>query len=222
MYKNRHQGERCVLLANGPSLNNTDFSAIRKEIAFGLNKIFLGLRRFGIYPRYYMAVNPHVIAQSVAQIKALTCVKFLCAKAALGLIDQDALTAHLATDRPAGSFSKDIIQGINQGYTVTYAALQVAYFLGFRKVVLVGLDHRYAFAGEPNDTHVMQGPDPNHFDGAYFASGQAWQNPDLEQSAASYRLARQTFEADGRSIVDATVDGACTVFEKMSLQEALA
>ncbi len=59
----------------------------------------------------------------------------------------------------------------------------------------------------------MQGEDPNHFDPAYFGA-QHWQNPDLAHSEESYRLARQEFEADGRRIVDATLNGACTVFEK--------
>jgi hypothetical protein len=209
-------------VANGPSLNRTDFSEIRREIVFGLNKIFLGLRRFRFYPRYYVAVNPYVIEQSVGPIKALNCVKFLCGNAAKDRLNEDALTHHLSTDRPMGTFSKDLVRGLNQGYTVTFAALQIAYFLGFAKVVLVGLDHRYAFEGKPNDLQRMQGVDPNHFDEAYFAQGQSWQNPDLLESEASYRLARQAFAEDGRTIVDATIDGCCSVFQKASLAEALA
>jgi hypothetical protein len=222
MFKERHRGERCVIVANGPSLNKTDFSIIKREICFGLNKIFLGIRKFGFYPRYYVAVNPLVIEQSAKEIQQLNCVKFLCKTAAQGHIAEDALTVHVATRNPQITFSTDLTQGLNQGYTVTYAAMQIAYFLGFEKVVLVGLDHRYSYEGEPNATQVMQTQDPNHFDSGYFAKGQSWQNPDLAQSTLSYQHAKAAFEKAGRSIVDATIDGACTVFEKVSLDRALA
>jgi hypothetical protein len=220
-FKDRHQGKRCVIVANGPSLLKTDLSLVRSEITFGLNKIFLGIRQFKFYPRYYVAINPLVISQSGLQIKSLNCVKFLCATAAKGLIDEDALTIHLHTGEPPNTFSEDLERGINQGHTVTYAALQIAYFLGFSKVVLIGLDHRFAFSGAPNQTREMLTPDPNHFHPDYFTKGQLWQNPDLARSEASYRLANRRFEQDGRMIIDATVDGACTVFPKMSLSAAL-
>jgi hypothetical protein len=41
-----------------------------------------------------------------------------------------------------------------------------------------------------------------------------WDNPDLARSEASYKVAREVYEAAGRQIVDATLDGACPVFEK--------
>ena len=53
-FRNRHKGERAVLLCNGPSLNNVDFARIRKEHIIGLNKIYLGFEEFKIYPRYYV------------------------------------------------------------------------------------------------------------------------------------------------------------------------
>jgi hypothetical protein len=96
---------------------------------------------------------------------------------------------------------------------VTYAALQVAYYLGFKQVVIVGMDHRFTYQGQPNERHLLQGDDTNHFAPNYF-SGQQWDNPDLAQSEESYRLAKQVFEADDRRIVDATLNGACTVFDK--------
>jgi hypothetical protein len=96
---------------------------------------------------------------------------------------------------------------------VTYAALQVAYHLGFREVVIIGMDHRYEYTGAPNEARKLEGTDPNHFSPDYFA-GQIWDNPDLENSEESYRIARAEFDKDGRRIIDATLDGACTIFER--------
>ncbi len=216
---NRHYGDRCILVANGPSLNKMELSFLRKEYVIGLNKIFLGLQRFGFYPRYYVAVNKKVIQQSVQEIMALNCVKFLSNQGAMGVIPEDGLTYHVNTANPPARFCKDISKGLNEGWTVTYAALQIAYFLGFAEVILIGLDHRFEYHGEPNESVMMKGPDPNHFCPDYFGVGQEWDNPDLAHSEESFRIARIEFEKDGRRIIDATINGACTIFEKADYQE---
>jgi hypothetical protein len=98
--------------------------------------------------------------------------------------------------------------------------LQLAFFMGFSTVVIVGMDHRYSYAGLPNEPHALQGPDPNHFEPSYF-SGHTWYNPDLVNSERFYAMAREAYEVAGRRIIDCTVDGACTVFEKGRLEEVL-
>ncbi len=212
--RDRHRGERCVLVANGPSLNRMDLGFLRRETVIGLNKITLGLRRFGFYPRYYVAVNPKVLQQAAADIRALNCVKVLGQHAPAAGLSEDALTYLVPPASPDVGFSTDLAQGMHEGWTVTFAALQVAFHLGFAEVVLIGLDHRYQFEGQPNEARLMEGPDPNHFSDHYFAPGQTWDNPDLARSEQSYRLARQAFEDAGRRVLDASVDGACTVFTK--------
>jgi len=210
--KDRHRGERAVLVANGPSLNEMVLTFLRRETVIGINKIYLGIRRFGFYPRYLVAVNEKVISQAAPQIAALTCVKFIGERGADHL-PEDALTYHIATKSPPSRFCRDIEMGVHEGWTVTHAALQIAYYLGFAEVFIIGMDHRFEYQGRPNQASRLSGPDPNHFTSEYF-SGQTWDNPDLERSEESYSIAREVFERDGRRIVDATVNGACPVFEK--------
>lgn len=216
-FRNRHDG-RVVIVANGPSLNRMQLGFLRREKVIGLNKIFLGLKRFRFYPRYYVAVNARVLEQSAAEIRALNCVKFL-SKRRPDLLPEDALTYHLETRSPPARFCGDITRGVHEGWTVTYVALQISYFLGFREVVILGMDHRYAFTSAPNTAEVIHGADPNHFSPDYFGGGQSWDAPDLARSEESYRLARVEFEKTGRRIIDATVDGACTVFEKADYRQ---
>ncbi len=212
---NRHSGATAVLVANGPSLNQMDLSFLQSQITIGLNKIYLGFTAFRFYPKYYVVVNRLVIEQAAAAIRAMNCIKFV-SRRSVDLVPENAMTYHIDTLQPQKRFCRDIAtQGVHEGWTVTYAALQIAFFLGFSRVVIVGMDHRYQFDGQPNEIRRMEGPDPNHFDGSYFGGGQKWDNPDLERSEESYRLARQVYQDDGRQILDATVDGACNVFEKV-------
>ena len=217
LIRDRHLGETVVLIANGPSLNKTDFDLVRGQITIGLNKIFLGFSKFIFYPTYYVAVNEKVLRQSARQIHDLKCVKFLSNRAN-DLFSENALTYILNTTHPPSRFSESLSQGIEEGWTVTYAALQIAYYMGFQRVILVGLDHRFEFEGMPNESNLLKGRDLNHFSPEYFAN-QEWDNPDLVNSEESFRIAREKFEADGRIIFDATVDGACEIFEKQSLAD---
>ena len=185
----------------------------------GLNKIYLGFRRLRFYPRYYAAINRRVIEQSAAEIGDLNCIRFLKDLGDGNPLPESALTYFLCP-KPQQRFYDDLCTGFFEGYTVTFAALQIAFFMGFATVVIVGMDHRYTYQGPPNEPRKLSGPDPNHFDPSYF-SGHTWDNPDLANSERFYAMARETFERAGCRIIDCTVDGACNVFEKGRLEEVL-
>ena len=112
------------------------------------------------------------------------------------------------------TFSRDITRGIWEGATVTYVAMQVAYYFGCSKVILIGVDHSFSTTGNPHTVVTSDGDDINHFDPNYFGKGFRWQLPDLETSEIAYRLARAEFEAAGREVVDATIGGKLDVFRK--------
>ena len=81
-YYNRHSNSRCVLLANGPSLNSMgNLSILQNEIVIGLNKIYLGFKKFRFYPKYYVAVNLKVIEQGRDEIRRLNCLRFIDSRA---------------------------------------------------------------------------------------------------------------------------------------------
>lgn len=104
---------------------------------------------------------------------------------------------------------------------MTFVALQLAYFMDFSDVVLVRVDHRFRRSGPANRLVTMTGADPDHFDPKFFGAGVEWQLPDLMASERSYRIAKQAFEADGRRIIDATVDGSLRGFPKVDFDELL-
>lgn len=117
------------------------------------------------------------------------------------------------------TFATDASRRLWEGATVTYTALQLAYHMGFSTVVLIGVDHSFASKGKPNETVVSQGDDPNHFNPGYFGKGFRWQLPDLETSEIAYRMARKVYEADGRTVLDATVGGKLQVFPKVNFDD---
>jgi hypothetical protein len=102
-----------------------------------------------------------------------------------------------------------------EGATVTNVALQLAFYMGFQQVVLVGVDHSFTSRGAPNQTVVSEGDDPDHFSPDYFGKGFHWQLPDLETSEVGYSLAQRAFRRAGRQVLDATVGGKLQIFPKV-------
>ena len=215
LLRNRHVGERVILVCNGPSLSKMNLGFLKNEITIGLNKVYLGFNNFRFYPKYYVAVNKKVLQQSESEIKNLTCIKFL-SNHCTELFEDNALTHIVNTHNPQSYFCTDVTQGLHEGWTVTFSALQIAFYLGFKEVVIIGMDHRYEFSGQPNEELIISGSDPNHFCDSYFGFGQAWDAPDLEHSEKSYRVAKDMYEKHDKKIIDATLDGACEVFTKVN------
>jgi hypothetical protein len=218
-FRNVHKGEGCFIIGNGPSISQMDLSHLRNCYTFGLNKIFLLFDQIDLNLSYHVAVNPYVIRQSALQIEALPCPSFLSYRPAHKEVHPSKHIYYLMTTGHF-AFNKNLEKIIHEGCTVTYVAMQIAYYMGFSKIFLIGVDHNFHYSGEPNEKQVMQGKDLNHFDPRYFQNCE-WQLPDLEASELAYQTAHFYFKRNGRRIYDATVNGKLNIFPKISFEQAL-
>lgn len=217
-YRDRHAGERCFIIGNGPSLRAMDLSPLKHEYTFGLNRIYLLFPELGFTTTYLASVNELVIEQCADDFKRLTLPRFMTWRGRRWLAD-DPDIIFIDTDfRPPETFATDATGRIYEGCTVTYVALQLAFYMGFAQAILIGVDHNFKTLGKPNEVVVSDGADPNHFDPNYFGKGFRWQLPDYEGSERAYALARQTYEAHGREVLDATVGGKLTIFKKVDYE----
>jgi hypothetical protein len=213
-FHNLHRGQRCFVLGNGPSLARTDLGRLRSEFTFGMNRIYLHFPAMGFATTYYVAVNTLVIEQCAEEILRLPMPRFVTWRARRWL-QREPGPIFLDTDyTDPEEFTTDLTGRVFEGSTVTFVALELAYYMGFQEVVLVGVDHSFSTQGSPNVTVVSAGDDQDHFSPSYFGRGFRWQLPDLEASERAYRLAKATFESDGRRVLDATIGGNLQVFPK--------
>lgn len=214
---NQHTGETCVIVGNGPSLASEDLAALAHVPSFCLNRGYLKWQASGITPSFYVAVNDLVVEQFWQDIAKLQCPLFLPWKHRK--LFQGCSNAIFVEMRWHKQFFPDVRRGLWPGNTVTFAALQIAYHMGFSKAVLIGVDHRFR-RPEPAHSEIVQiGPDADHFTDTYFADGVKWNAPSLEESEFAYRLAREAYVSSGREIIDATRGGALKVFRKAPLKD---
>jgi len=224
--KDIHRGQRAFIIGNGPSLRQTDLTKLRGEYTFGMNRIYILFPELGFTTTYFLSINDLVIEQCAGEIMALPMPKFLTWRShRFFKSHQPSAISHqpssfipptfLYTTYTGPKFARNAAGRLWEGATVTYVALQLAFHMGFERVILIGVDHSFVSKGEANKTITSQGDDPNHFAPNYFGKGFRWQLPDLETSERAYRMAKVAYEADGRQVLDATVNGKLTVFPKV-------
>lgn len=212
---------RCFIIGNGPSLNKMDLEPLRDEYTFGLNRIYLMFDRLGFSTTFLACVNQLVWEQFGDELLAQDPIKFVPwdERARAGRRPD----TFIFRTAPRKVFRPDVVRtGLWEGSTVTFVAMQLAYYLGFHTAVLIGVDHSFATKGDAHKTVVGDDVDPNHFDPNYFGRGVRWQLPDYEDSERAYAAAKTAWEQDGRQILDATVGGKLTIFPKVSYEHVLA
>jgi len=212
---NKYEGQRCFIVGNGPSLKQTDLSKLEGEFTFGMNRIYLAFDQYNFITSCLVSVNDLVLEQCHEDMRALDLPKFVTWRSRK-YFEASPDTMFLDTDYTLPEdFNGDATGRLFEGNTVTYVSLQLAYFMGFKEAILIGVDHNYVTKGPANTPVTSQGEDPNHIVPNYFGKGFRWQLPDLEGSERAYRMAKQAYEADGRRIFDATVGGKLTIFPKV-------
>lgn len=220
-FRNIHAKQRCFIMGNGPSLGNMDLSLLKNEVTFGLNRIYLLFDKISFTPTYYVCVNELVLEQFAHEIAKLEMQKFLNWNRRSFFDFNDSTTSFIRVSLSLmDGFNDSVAKPFYSGGTVTYVAIQLASFMGFSEIYLIGVDHSFVDKGTPNETETRNSDvDENHFVPDYFPKGVMWQLPDLLRSEIAYSTAKKEMEKQGGCILDATVGGKLTVFEKVKFKD---
>ncbi|VAV92907.1 FIG00855465: hypothetical protein [hydrothermal vent metagenome] len=231
-FQDIHVGERCVIIGNGPSLNQLDLGKLESEFTIAVNGIFYAADDMGFDPTYYVVEDSSVMSENTRAIKAYSAGHKFFPSIYRDYIGDDPSVSYFMMNRGfyaqespsfcVPRFSTDAAQRLYSGQSVTIINLQLAYYMGFSEIVLIGMDFSYTV---PDDAEVdgaiihSKGDDPNHFHPDYFGKGKTWKDPKLDRVLANYQLAKTMFEADGRKIINATAGGKLEMFERQSFDK---
>lgn len=209
----------CIIVGNGPSLNNTDLSEIGGADCFISNYALLDRKLLALSK--YLCVTNYLVAEQQSESFNLleNVVKFTPYWLSYCLLPTPDTCYVRSVGHP--EFSADFRKNISWRSTVSFFAMQVAFALGYRKALLIGFDHSYRQSSSVEGDIISQADDDeNHFDARYF-KGKRWQAADTSNMEAMYRLAKTAFEKDGREIVNCTVGGKLELFRRGDLKEEI-
>lgn len=178
-WKNIHKGERCFVVATGPSLKIEDLDNIAKAniYSFGMNSCALALEKtiwvpdiLGVQDEFvYKKIEDTIVRESKDKLKGKIWVSdnvssvFNSAKQfnEFTLNYQDHKYDPKATKKIR--FSRDLSYGVYDNYSIVFAILQLAVYMGFKEILLLGCDCNYELpksnfiehgAKEPNK-HIL-------------------------------------------------------------------
>lgn len=213
-FKGTHKGEVCLIVGNGPSIDETPLEDLAKKYpTFAANKIYDSAAHPDFRPSFWTCVDELMLTDCIPYImdhpdfcKNLFVPRHIPLPGAHGF-------------RPVIEigFSQDVGEKVFMGGTVTYVNMQIARYMGFETALLVGIDHKYPKAagqGRPGSKMLSDGVDPDHFkskDSAYFSKNKLYNRPELEGVERHFfPLAKRHF----KRVVNLTPGTAEQVFEK--------
>lgn len=214
-FRNKYHGKRCFIIATGPSLTIEDVCKLKNEYTFGMNSICLLFDKLGWETTFYGVQDPGVYIKLVQYYKSFkSTILFL----GDGLKkNSDIMPSHIpfAIDyldhkhsykRLNTKFSLDPIDRVFDGYTITYSLIQIAVFMGFKEIYLLGNDCSY-----PKDPTKQHFADFGHVDSSTLTA--------RDRILFAYQYAKDFLANTDVKIFNATRGGALEIFPRVDFDD---
>lgn len=220
--RNAAIGKRCFVIGNGPSLTLDDLNTLKNEDCFACNSIYKLFSKTGWRPKYYVSQDVKVlddlsddlgyIARECENVFLNT---YVCEKYPSVCCDENVYPVFVDTfddEIHFPQFSDDIVKSVSEGYTVTYSCIQMAVYMGYSKIYILGCDHNYSATFKldgsiKNDSTVNQ----NYMT---LMDHKLINLPRLDKTTLAYQKARTECEKRGVKVFNITRGGKLEVFER--------
>jgi hypothetical protein len=199
---------------------------LKGESTFGVNGIYLNQEKMGFLPTYYV-IEDYLIAEDRAseinELKGM--VKFVPTFLDY-ILNKDSTTVNFNayvnySDKVFEPlFSDDCLRRIGVGGSVAFICLQLAYYMGFDEVYLIGFDHNYAKLNKKDSAIIVSDEnDGNHFTPNYYTKGERWHDPNIERMGKGFLVAKKYYFKNNRTVWNATYKGNLEVFERKDFEK---
>ena len=217
-FKDKNKNDRCFIVATGPSLTFNDLEMLKDEKTFGMNSIVKILNKTNWKPTYYGIQDIKVYEKLKHDIlnSNLNTVFISNIIARKHIIPDGSIVFplhflnHIYSSNKSYNtkFSGDIYSIVYDGYSVTYSLLQIAVYMGFKEIYLLGCDTIYS-----NNKKKQHFVESGHYDPAYKTAG--------DRMTVGYLTAKKYADTHGIKIYNATRGGMLEVFPRVNLDEIL-
>ena len=214
---NKHRNERCFIIGSGPSINKMDLSLLKNEITFGHNAFFLISEKIGFLPNYYVVEDFLPAEDNAEKLNSLKGTLKIFAHHLLYCLKPSENTLYPFFDQNYSNpdsdkfprFSNDASEVIYWGGTVVYMSIQLAFYMGFKQIYLIGVDLDYTVNNEIDNKNIIisDKKDVNHFHPDYFGPGKRWHDPRTDRMQKSFNYAYDYLSQNEVILENATVGG---------------
>ena len=220
--KDIHKGERCFIIGNGPSLTVQDLEKIGDESSFAFNRIYFMFDKTKWRPTYYMCIDIGVLGMNLPEIVKLELPTIILSDTVRNKIHENHSNIHFLYDYARFKInrfgfdppyiSEDISNHFCFGSTVTFDAIQLAIYMGYSEIYLVGVDHNYSVKANAKGQISKDESVKDYFEGL---EKTAITVMNYEATTAAYEAARKYCDQHGIKIYNATRGGKLEAFERV-------
>lgn len=171
-FKEKHAGKRCFIIGNGPSLTTEDLERLKDEICFATNRIYNIYNSITWRPTFYTCIDPIILNDDKELVlNEDNIVKFIGFRVRekrkceniYYLNDTRQYFTKLTPSKKI-KFSNDVSREIIGHATVSYVAIQLAVYMGFKEIYLLGVDHNFYKMTDNNNKIIVNNQiNKNHF-----------------------------------------------------------
>lgn len=220
-YKNKFAGKRCFIVCNGPSLRVEDLDLLhdRKEYTFGCNwisKIFPNTRW---RPTFYSMMDEGGMFDLYNVMNEVPGVHFYRSDSYLVTrnIASPCVWVNVNGDRKlleSPKFSKEADHLIYAIGTITFAMLELASYMGFSKIYIIGCDNKFGLERKKDGTVVYNNV-ASHFKEAQVKNDVTTASGTWEMNIAYACARKASDESPDFTIYNATRGGHLEAFERV-------
>ena len=219
-----HAGKRCFIIGNGPSLCAKDLEQLKDEYTFAFNRIYHIFSETSWRPTYYCTQDSKIAVASAEEISKKIQTPYIFAPINLRWYENaDLNSAYFFNPKLAGEevpeFSEDISSFVGVGNTVAYTAMQIAAYMGFSEIYLLGVDHSFRAYQDESGNIVTDQKAKDYFTDKYNQDKEQLFVPRLDLSTMSYMVAQQYTKNHPVKIYNATRGGKLEVFPRVNFDD---
>lgn len=226
-YQNRFQRKRCFFVGNGPSLRAEDLTRLHEagEITFGFNRIYNIFEETPWRPSFYISQDEKMLAGCVKQVcKMEVPVKLIPVQIKWwnDIEIQGAsyfnIVGQQTSDPDAFLFSDDISCQIYNSSTGMYTAAQLAAYMGFSEIYLIGVDHHFRISRNDRGEILVDNTVKDYFTDKYNEDKEHLYIPNTEHSTLTYLAMDRHCKSRGIKVMNATRGGKLEVFPRVEFE----
>lgn len=219
--KGKYEGKRCFIMCTGPSLTISDMEILKNEYTFGMNSIPLLYENTDFRPSFYGCIDEGVwkkLRDIIKKYDNPSTLIFVGSRQT----KYDKLRPHWyeipfnvsyhAYDRWFKNdfwckFGEDAYAGLYDMHSVTHFLIQLAVYMGFKEIYLLGADCNFPPNGQ---IHFKDYGVPD-----------ATIDTARERNIAGYEEVKRFCDAHGIKVFNSTRGGALEVFPRKDLDEVI-
>ncbi len=170
-YKDKHFGQKCFVIGNGPSLSAIDLQVLHEKgvTSFGTNRIYKIFDQTDWRPTYYISEDANVLRGVQKEASALSAeAKFIPVNLKWYEDITVAGASYFWMDYQSNcpetyNLSIDIPHSVRCRGTVTTTCVQFAIYMGFSEIYLLGVDHNFSKMVDKNGKVIEDNTVQSHF-----------------------------------------------------------